>query len=184
MMDDLIVIKEELRRIDQGPFDGEKPFGYPIKFAGRCSTPSASVVLERARTVMRLLDQATLNGWPENETINIFDELPSYFTSACAPERTQEEIEEDSRIYKLMSNEEKIKDSRTEIWTLNAWLFWLRPEDRPWYWWDSKIDEEQNIVIISVVVDGWPYASGALRWLLRGCGADSVDDDEYQEASR
>lgn len=59
-------------------------------------------------------------------------------------------------------------------WTLPDWLYWMRPDERQWYWWDLSVKSDRSATL-AVAVPGWPAPLGALRWLLKVAGADSVD---------
>jgi hypothetical protein len=43
-------------------------------------------------------------------------------------------------------------------------------DDRSWRWWDSTVTAADNLRV-EVEIDGWPFGSGALRWLVRAAGA-------------
>lgn len=57
-------------------------------------------------------------------------------------------------------------------WTLSAWLFWLQPDERQWYFWDSRVESKNQLRVQVQIVD-YPLL-GALEWLLRSAGARDV----------
>ncbi|MHA3774773.1 hypothetical protein ACXR0O_24895 [Verrucomicrobiota bacterium sgz303538] len=64
-----------------------------------------------------------------------------------------------------------------EDWDLDGWLYWLRPENRTWYWWSARVSGRDTLEV-AVVVDGFPFAWGALEYLLVGCGAFYVEQSD------
>jgi len=65
---------------------------------------------------------------------------------------------------------------REKRWSLLNWLHWMQPEERPWVWWDGRVETDSQ-ARISVIVEGWPYPRGALDWLIRAAGALGVDEE-------
>ncbi len=51
---------------------------------------------------------------------------------------------------------------------------WGKGGERGWAWWDTGQDNS-SAGWVEIEVDGHPYPNGALRWLLRACGAVAVD---------
>jgi hypothetical protein len=50
----------------------------------------------------------------------------------------------------------------------------LHPNQRLWFWWDAAVLTEHDFVV-AVETHEWPFPSGALKWLLRASGADTVE---------
>lgn len=46
-----------------------------------------------------------------------------------------------------------------------------------WFWWGSLVLNDDYFIVLVGVLDD-PFTSGALRWLLIGCGAMQVIDEE------
>jgi len=76
-----------------------------------------------------------------------------------------------------LPDDEQERLEAIEGWSLSSWLYWLQPAERQWRWWDALIKDDDT-VIVAVEVDGWPFPWGALAWLFKGCGADSVEPEE------
>jgi hypothetical protein len=136
------------------------------------STTPCNEVLERAQSVLRVVNQHALGEWPVLETWKTV--LPAWFVARCAPERTPEQLEARKRRLATLSIEEKRRESHEEQWPLSNWLFWFKPENRQWYWWDTRLLAE-NRAIVTVEVEAWPFAWQSLSWLLRASGAMSID---------
>jgi len=160
---------EELRRVEMGPRAGEAPRGLLCQFTVRCPG-NAPEVLSRARTVLAAVLRRDLDSWPSTHDWSRI--LPKAFVSSCAPERTQEEAERDLARWDRMSPREKAAHQEAP-WELSAWLYWFAEEDRGWSWWDARLENSEGFSV-SVVIDGWPFPSGSLRWLFRASGASNV----------
>jgi hypothetical protein len=95
---------------------------------------------------------------------------------ACAPEVSQEEAERELARRRRLSWKARAELEARARWSLDNWLYWFEPPQRSWEWWDGRV-EGADRVRISLVVDGFPFAWGALGWLLRAAGAVSVDSE-------
>jgi len=80
--------------------------------------------------------------------------------------------------WRALPAEEQHRAERERRWALADWLHWLRPDERSWYWWDAAVNGSHELRV-RVEVPGWPAALGALTWLLRAAGADSVSVEEH-----
>src|SRR5258705_13503292 len=86
-------VQAELRRLSVPPAPQEKPGGIgSVRFVARCPV-GATGVLENAKSVLKIVDEATLGYWPKS--LEWRSKLPEWFISACAPERTKEESDRD-----------------------------------------------------------------------------------------
>ena len=86
--------------------------------------------------------------WPDlDEWLAI---LPLWFTRACVDDR-------------------HIQTCAVTVWSVRAWLHWLRPENRRWYWWGAEASGDTLEVRVAVV--SRPYLRGALEWALTCAGA-------------
>lgn len=136
-------------------------------FSVTCSG-DAFAVLARARetfaTVLRNTDHDfdDLDFW--------LSVLPPAFLAHCAPEMTPEEDEAFIRL----PIEERMRE---RPWSVLAWLHWFRSEERQWYWWRAECPNDCFVIVQVQPVD-WPFAHGALDWLFKACGAQSVEGDE------
>jgi hypothetical protein len=71
----------------------------------------------------------------------------------------------------VLPYEQKLLTERD--WSLSDWLYWLKPANRQWFWWDAKIVDPQKLILTVVVLD-WPFPWDALSWLLTAAGANNV----------
>jgi len=70
----------------------------------------------------------------------------------------------------------EIEEDAHAKWSGLNTIYWLKPQERSWWWWDGACEDE-NTIRVAVAIDGWPYASGALRWILRASGAISAESE-------
>jgi hypothetical protein len=158
-------IGNEVERLLSGPIPSEQPEGLLAQLVVHCSE-EARTVLDRVREVLVLVlshpDPAaySVEHWRS--------QLPVWFVRKCAPEITQEEAER----RRHLPFEQRV--SLAQHWSLGAWLHWFRPNERPWKWWDADITSP-DFLRIRLVVPGFPFASGALEWLLLSAGAEVVE---------
>jgi hypothetical protein len=155
----------ELTRLHNGPDPGERPDGLLAALIVNCSG-DAAVVLRWAKDVLTLVLQQ-----PDPSMISIErwrELLPDWFVRRCAPEITKEEAER----RRLLPTKERI--ALAEHWSLGGWIYWFRPNERWWKWWDDEVTSP-NVVRVRLVVPGFPYPSGAVEWLLAASGASSID---------
>jgi hypothetical protein len=175
-MGNLSRIKTELRRLENGPSPGEKPGGAgTVRFIAPCPL-GASEVLEKVKSVLRIVDEVTLTGWLSDEQWEA--RLPDWFTARCAPPVSQEEAERRLAWRKSLPPDEQARVARETEWSLDAWLYWLEPDRREWFWWDAKALDDVDHIMVAVEVDGCPFPWDALRWLFRAAGASELNAEE------
>ena len=97
--------------------------------------------------------------------------LPDWFIAASAPEMTADEA--DAAL--AVSREDQIKH-QDDPWPVSNWLYWFEPELRSWWWWDAQRIGENGLDIV-LVVEGFPFTSEDLRWLLTAAGARELSVD-------
>lgn len=175
MTDISLRLKNELRRLIVGPSPDEKPGGIGIVRFNVSTANGAEEVLSRAKEVLRVVDNAVLDGW--TRTSESVLQLPEWFTSACAPPMSDEQAEEDLARWRRLPLAEKAKES-TEGWTLDAWLYWMEADNRQWFWWDAAVLGDQRLATVAIEVEGWPFPWGSLGWLLRAAGASAVESEQ------
>jgi hypothetical protein len=57
-----------------------------------------------------------------------------------------------------------------QAWSVEAFVFWFKPNERYWFWWDAKIESSTQL-IIEIIAPDVPFPWGALEWLFRASGA-------------
>jgi hypothetical protein len=177
MADTLARLTRELDRVTGNPAKDSSPQGIgTVRFVIDCPKDvDAASVLERAKSVMAAVDSAVLQGWPSND--HAAPILPKWFTSACAPEKSKEEKAQWLRWWRGLSYEEKLRKGAEAKWSLSNWLYWLEPENRECFWWDSFIQEGSNRIVLAVEVDGSPFPWEHLGWLFLAAGAATVEEE-------
>jgi hypothetical protein len=160
-----VISANERNRLLVGPEPGEQPAGILVEVAAECEV-DAGVVLNGVREVWgAVLDQPD----PSRLTVKEWTELlPQWFVDRCGPEIAMTE----ALRRRALPMEERLR--LAEEWSLGAWVHWLSPAERSWAWWSAQIDSSKALRI-TVVVTGLPFPSGSLRWLLKCCGATSID---------
>lgn len=101
------------------------------------------------------------------------EHLPCWFVERCADEISAEEAK------RRLSLPIEEREELAKQWSLSAWLYWFRPEERSWKWWKAEVVSDRKVVIC-VTVEGHPFPIGSLEWLLKAAGATSmlIDSEE------
>lgn len=174
-----MIAPEERRHLDAGPRPGEQPGGVgPVDAVAICDGDAAQV-LGRACEVLGIVIDHQLGDWP---AIAVWRSLlPGWFIDACAPEMSQEQADAWLAWWKLLPADQQGAASREKGWSLADWLFWLEPDERQWFWWDTQVESPDRLRV-TIEVAGWPAPFGALDWLLRAAGATEVTVDEPASA--
>lgn len=157
-------INDELKRLNSNGIEDNYK-GFIAEIIADCAG-NASDVLQKTKDVLKKIIDCELSFDDPIDDWRVI--LPEWFINACSSEITKNEAEEILRTpqgYELLANR----------WTISGFIYWFRPEIRSWYWWDGII-KDQNILLIKVLVDGDPFAWGALEFLLKSAGANSVEE--------
>jgi hypothetical protein len=165
-------LKDELRRLTTGPAAGERPAGVGI-IRLRVSGPThPAEILQRARQVVTVIDQASLDGWPAAK--ELVPQLPDWFTAACSEPMSQEQAEEWLAWWKRLPAAKQAEAANAKGWSVDNWLYWMEPVNRQWFWWDAQLNAAGEAANVVLDVDDWPAPWGALKWLFRTAGASVV----------
>lgn len=164
------MIKNELYRLINGIEATEKTNSMEyVEFKIKCRSNSFDV-LSKCKEVLKIVlcnnenAELTIDEWKKL--------LPLWFIEKCAKELSKEEAEERLNL----TIEERRLIAKNESWTLSDWIYWFKPQERQWYWWDAKIVDFNTIHLV-LECYGWPFAWGALRWLWKVCGAFECEED-------
>jgi hypothetical protein len=103
------------------------------------------------------------------------DDLPSWFINSFAPPASDSKAQELLILWRSLSREEQIRWEENREWDLENWRYWMKPDNRQWTWWSSQVVNERSL-LITILAESVPCAWGALRWLLRACGACSIEE--------
>jgi hypothetical protein len=140
---------EELDRLRQVGVAGQLP-GSTGLLRYVVEAPDPAAVIGRATDVLRVVLERSDGTWPSLDAWR--RALPAWFVAGFTAEPTGQE---------------------QDAWTLEAWLSWLEPDERSWFWWGAEHRGDRVEVLVDV--DSWPYPDGALRCLLRLAGASAVE---------
>lgn len=167
-------VQAELHRLIEGPKAHERIHGLAkITCVARCITATGVDVLAKAKSVLRNVDEVTLQGWPTDAQWP--EKVPAWFVAACVPSMTEAEFENYTEQWKGLPPEDRLRATRQEKWSLLEWLYWLEPSRREWHWWDASVDSGGHITA-TIEINDWPYSLGQVRWLFRAAGAASFEE--------
>ena len=116
-------------------------------------------VLERLKEVLHCA--ITAGGGEDAETL-----LPEWFVASCSSELSDGEVE---TMLRSPAGFERL----SHIWTPNGFSYWFRPDQRSWYWWDGRVIDPDTLHI-ELKVEGFPFAWGALAFLLEAAGGKEI----------
>ena len=163
----------ELRHVLRGPRPDEQAAGVGlVSVTFRAEAPDT--VLGRSREVLATVLRAPAQSWPT--TADWAGLLPAWFVTACADEPTDQEQHEWLQRWRSLDGAGRSRAEAEKRWTLSSWLSWLEPVERDWFWWDATTDGNKGRVLLEL--PGWPAPVGALLWLLRAAGADSIESPD------
>jgi len=167
--------KTEMRRITIGPEANEKLGGAGIvRYVAHCNA-NGEEVLAKVKSLLICVDEASLNGWLPDEVW--LKKLPLWFTQACAVSLTKDQADARLAQWRRLTPEQQAKAERDQQWSLDNWLWWMTPNQRMWFWWDVNVLSPSKIAV-AVEATEWPFGWGALRWLFKAAGADSLEAEE------
>lgn len=168
-------LANEHRHLIEGPLPDEKPGGMrTVRFIAWCRG-NAQQVIESSKVVLMIVNENSAGEWPNDDKWR--ELLPSWFVARCGPELSQEQAEAEMARWRTLTREEQVREEESELWSLSNWIYWFKPENRYWYWWDARPLDDKTLVV-AVEAHEWPFPSGALVWLLRAAGADKVEAEE------
>ena len=161
-----MTLGNELSRLAFGPAPGDRPEGLLVPLFAHCNG-DAKRILELVREVLAVVlkqpYRVSVERWRQD--------LPPWFVQKCAAEITHEEAQR----RKHLPVDQRAALAQT--WSLSGWLYWFRPGERPWRWWNAEVISP-DFLRVSLSVPGIPYPSGALEWLLHCSGAMAIEKME------
>jgi len=166
-------IKFELKRLLGGTTSDINSEGKTIVPYEVASSTDIGVVIEKATNILIIADKLSLDGlWPSRDQWAV--RLPVWFVSACSPEKTPEQLKLYLEWWDGLNREQKLEYAKTpRNWSLMNWTHAISPNRRSWLWWDSRAISDTRS-ILRILVDGHPFSTGSLEWLLRASGADTI----------
>ena len=167
-----MILAEEIRHLADGPRPDEDPTGVGLVAVVAECGPPATEVLDRVREVLLAVDRTAQHGWPADDAV-WRTELPAWFVAFCAPEETPEEAARWLAWWRGLEPEVRAREAAARPWSVADWIHWMEPSERQWYWWHGRAVQDQ-LLHLTLQVQGWPFPTGALEWLLRAAGATST----------
>lgn len=164
---------DEVRRLDEGPLPGETLGVGVVTLQATCRGEAASIEA-KVREVIRPILTAQKTDWPDTDTWRSL--LPQWFVAACAPEMTREQAERWLVDWRAMTTAQQAAATQNLAWGLADWLHWMRPDQKTWRLWEIRTIDPDTLRF-SVAIESWPFAHGALDWLLRAAGAIAVAEE-------
>lgn len=172
----------ERERFSHPPDSNVRSTGIGIaRFVVSCES-NALEVLKLAKETLEIITSYYEVEWPSLEKWKNI--LPGIFVNSCAPEITKEESDLKIAYRRSLPWEEQSKLlAEDEMWSLDAWLYWLEPENREWFWWKAYEFDDEAIknthFLVEITVYDEPFLWGSLKWLFKGCGAiDVISTDD------
>lgn len=132
-------------------------------------------VMKKSEEILKLIDEISIDGWPSLEEWK--SSFPPWFLQKFERELTPEEANAALREWQLSrSDDSKITADELEYsWTFSNWIYWFEHENRSWFWSHEKIESQSRARLFVDFIE-YPFAWGALDWLLKCCGATSLEE--------
>lgn len=165
---------DEMKRVELGPQSDEPAPGLLILPYRARSNGSAAMALDRTKEVVRAVISVPDDQWEDMQSLA--QRFPQWFVGSFRPEATRKEEERWLAQWRKASPIDKHRLHEERGWELSGWCYWMEPEHRDWQWWRSEVIHRDE-AIVEVAVFEWPFASGALRWILRSSGFSAVEEN-------
>lgn len=166
---------DELRHLFTEPDLDEQPKGLGIVRFDIWCQGNSEIILQRSKEVLEVILRSSTQRWLSNSEWQAI--LPGWFVAGCAPEKTNEEVEQWLKWWRSLSPQEKNRADEEQRWSLEDWLYWLHPDQRQWFWWDA-ICVDTDLLRVAVEVAEYPFSWQALAWLFKVAGAIRVQPED------
>lgn len=173
----------ELRRLRGSNPPSEEPRWWnDIEVTVICAPGTAKAVLDRVKYVLGLVAENTNPDWPTLEQWRAM--LPGWFVASFDPSPLAEPIEPSHQWWEKASMlpPSEFKDARrarliemARQWDLEGWLYWFKPANREWRWWDARLLDDGTTFMIELEAQDWLTPKDALIKLCLASGAEDVD---------
>lgn len=167
-----MMISDELQRLRLVSKVNDKPVGFFLEWFDVNCPSNAEEVLQKCKDVLIRVLTEVVQRQPSIDEWRLL--LPHWFVEQFAKERTKEEAEQWLKWWRKLSPEKQAQAVKKEQWTLSNWLHWFTSGEREWYWWDANVKNSETMQV-GIIVEGHPFAWGALELLIKASGATSVD---------
>lgn len=165
------LIQAEARRISGGKTSATESAGLSSFRFLIDSENSARSILEKAKTVLSIVDQKSLVAWPSIEEWRRL--LPKEFVLPFRLPLSQEQAKEWLKWWRGLSPDDQMRVENERVWSLEDWLYWMEPNNRHWFWEDVEIIDNSRLRA-TILAAEWPFPWGSFRWFFLGAGAQSV----------
>lgn len=158
------IYKEKIRLLS--PTEYQEEIGMGARFIIICKD-NASYILDLGKYIVSIINKYSFPDRPWPSVDQWIDILPKNFT-----DRFSLKVQN--------SNPQDKEDS----WSLEVWLYWMNPQHRTWFWWDSALFDvpikDTHFVVSVKTISELPYFSAnSFKWLFKACGAiEVISEDE------
>lgn len=158
------VYKENIRLLSSTEYQEETGMG--ARFIVICKD-NASYIMDLGKDIVSIINKYSVpdQPWPSVEQWAYI--LPKNFTDR----------------FFLEAGNSNLQD-KDNSWSLEVWLYWMNPQHRTWFWWDSALFDEPikdtHFVVSVKTISELPYFSAnSFKWLFKACGAiEVISEDE------
>ena len=157
---------EELSRLGNDNAPEPVPKGYLTSEILAHCPENAPVVLDRVKELLRTILNSELSFDDKVEDWKAL--LPEWFLQSCREELPDETVA-------AMLRTEAGRRELSQHWTVDGFLYWFSTENRYWWWWNGGFWDVSHL-IIQVLVEGFPFPSDALAFLVQAAGATNFDE--------
>lgn len=162
---------DELRHLLTKPNLDEQSGGLGIVRFNIWCQGNSETVLQRSKEVLEVILRSSTQYWLSDSEWQAI--LPDWFVAGCAPEKTDEEVEQWLKWWRSLSLKERSRANEEQRWSLQDWLYWVNPARRQWFWWDV-ICVNTDLLQVAVEVTEYPFSWQAIAWLFKVAGAIHV----------
>jgi hypothetical protein len=165
---------DELTRITKALEVSDSPPGsLALSIEVHCSV-GIDIMLTKLKSAIMAVSELGCKGWPD-DAAQVTAHMPEWFLVACSSPMSKEEADEYMKKWRAMSEQSRSEAEESRRWSFDNWAYWMKPDQRTWFWWDARVTG-RDTVIIRVILNDYQAPWGSLRWLLRAAGASSIQE--------
>jgi hypothetical protein len=155
---------DEIAQLNSDSLNKDNQRLFTTELIAHCGGNAFDVLEKTKQVLKRVIDCELLSEDSYEDWHNI---LPFWFVERCVPELSIQDVERLRR-----------HDPRFELgeqsWSVEGFVYSFRPEERSWYWFNGLI-KDPNILVVQVLVEGFPFAIENLVFLLEAAGAQKIE---------
>lgn len=137
---------EEKKRI-RSPFHCKENNGIIIKYIVHCNKRKNNDIANMAKKILLSIQKYSFLEWPKDAEWRSI--LPKEFIDSF------------------------LDHTKEDDWTLDDWLYWLKPENRFWFLWSIN-EKNSNYLEIKIIVYEHPYPWESLEVLFMKLGTSEL----------